>query len=546
MAKSLDFKVFEVNSSSLRNKYQIIQELEGALNSHHVSNNKSAPLAVSGAASSFSSSCSSTKKDVSNQISNFKIQNFFKLKPVNTPVEVSPVKSKETSLTYVSPQTKTRKKRKISLRKETFLSSANKNESKEKSDDCIEINKSSDSSPSAEDESTLCGGGSSVKIHTNSLILFDEIDVVFKEDKDFFGAINHFIKKSKKPILLTTNDDYLQEKINLNIERIDFVRPRIEAAIKFLKKVATLENKVLDTHMANKLIQESKFDMRRALMQFQALYFSNKSQNAISLNKNSQVDSFDLNKHLSSIAFSKCKFHNEMKFFKNIFFLDIVTKGLCHFNGNIYTDLADSFKKYDLFILRDGLTDNSSLSTNASFNPFNPFMPQTSNTQVTSSDDSVDFNIDDFNKFNSITTREHLYDLYETHMYLFNDFKCVKFHDWYKHGTINQFSYSSNVSMNRFALNAFKLTSNSSLSLDYRPYLHHICQIEEFKQATTTSRRRYVNYLSRLNIGLIKEDYSLLAKSNLNEENNQGNSLVQDEKQTAENIFDSQIYSNDA
>ncbi len=537
VAKCLGFKVFEVNSSSLRNKYQIIQELEGALNSHHVSNNKSTPL------SSVASSAVLNKKEVASSIANFKLQNFFKLKPANTittTTDVSPVKSKERPPTYVSPQTKTRKKRKISLRKETFLSSANKNDTKEKSNDCNEINKP-DLSGSADDDANLCSG-SSVKIHTNSLILFDEIDVVFKEDKDFFAAINHFIKKSKKPILLTTNDDYLQEKINLNIEKIDFVRPRIEAAIKFLKKVAALENKVLDTHTANKLIRECKFDMRRALMQFQALYFSNKPQNQISLLVNdSQIDSFDLNRHLNLIAFSKCKFHNELTFFKNIFFLDIVTKGLRHFNSSTHTELSDSFKKYDLFILRDGLTDNSSLNTGASFNPFNPFIPQ-----ATLSDESVDFNIDDFNKYNSFTTREHLYDLYETHMYLFNDFKSVKFDDWYKHGTINEFNYSSNVSVNRFALNALKLTTNSALSLDYRPYLHQISQIEEFKQVTSTSRRRYVNYLSRLNLGLVKEDYSLLAKSNLKETNDQASGLVEGGKNSKESLYDSQVFSNDS
>jgi hypothetical protein len=230
-----------------------------------------------------------------------------------------------------------------------------------------------------------------------------------------------------------------------------------------------------------------------------------------------------------------------LTFFKNIFFLDVVTKGLRHFNSNTHTDLSDSFKKYDLFILRDGLTDNSSLNTAVSFNPFNPFIPQ-----VTLSDESVDFNIDDFNKYNSFTTREHLYDLYETHMYLFNDFKPVKFDDWYKHGTINEFNYSSNVSVNRFALNALKLTTSSALSLDYRPYLHQISQIEEFKQVTSTSRRRYVNYLSRLNLGLVKEDYSLLAKSNLNEKNDQPSGLVEGEKNSKESLYDSQVFSNDS
>ena len=544
-------KVFEVNSSSLRNKYQIIQELEGALNSHHVSNNKSAV-----------SSATTNKKEAANQVSNFKIQNFFKTKPTNlsslpppAPYSMlSPLKTKKHEQGYVSPQTKSRKKRKISLRKETVLSAHNHSsnttdkktitaqpdstyDSSDSSISIIELDKS-DSSP--------CSSENSVKIHTESLILFEEIDVIFKDDVGFLSAVNHFIKKSKKPILLTTNDDYLQEKINLNIEKIDFVRPRIEAAIKFLKKVASAENKELDKPTANKIIQECNFDMRRALMQFHVLCFSTRAQKLIALSdNNTHQESFDLNQHLSRVTFLKCKFHNEETFFQNIFLLDSLSRSMCKFNANIYFDLSIGFKKYDLFILRDGLTDNSSLSTTAtvSFNPFNLNAPQTG--MQANSEDNVDFNIDDFNKSNSILVRDFLYDLYETYMCLFNEFKCVKFQDWYKHGAVNQFNYSSNVSMNRFAAYAFKLTSNSSLTLDYRPFLHQICQIEDLKQASCTSRRRYINYLSRLNIGLIKEDYSLLAKSNLNENSEQARSLTETNKISKADL-DPQIYSNDS
>ena len=456
--------------------------------------------------------------------------------------KASPIKSSKHEPGYVSPQTKSRKKRKISLRKETVISAHNINATSKKHK-AIESDSNSDSSSIIELDKVNFNENS-VRIHTESLILFEEIDVIFKDDVGFLGAVNHFIKKSKKPILLTTNDDYLQEKINLNIERIDFVRPRIEAAIKFLKKVANLENKELDKHTANKIIQDCKFDMRRALMQFQVLCFSSKEKLITMPNSSLFQDSttFDLNNHLTKVTFKTCEFHNENRFFSNTFFLDSLTKSMCKFNGNVDSDLSNRFKKYDLFILRDGLTDNSSMNTSASFNPFNPFVMGGQNTCIT--EDNVDFNIDDFNKCNSITVRDHMYDLYETYMSLFNESKSVSFCDWCKHGAINQFSYSSNVSMNRFASYAFKLTSNSSLALDYRPFLHQICQIEELKQVSSSSRRRYVNYLSRLSIGLIKEDYNILAKSNLNENSEQASSLIYPNKNIKE--FDSQIYENDS
>ena len=193
------------------------------------------------------------------------------------------------------------------------------------------------------------GENSGVKIHTESLILFDEIDVVFKEDVGFLSAINHFIKKSRKPIVLTTNDDYLQEKINLNVEKIDFVRPRIESSIKFLKKVASLESKVLDKPTANKIIQESKFDMRRAIMQLHALIYSSKKNDKLCIV--SSNDSFDLNRELTASTFAKCKSHNEDKFFGNIFFLDSLTSNLGKFSGvRLSADVSNGFKKACIFL----------------------------------------------------------------------------------------------------------------------------------------------------------------------------------------------------
>ncbi len=46
IAKLLGYKVFEVNAASSRHKNQIIQELDGALNSHHVANAQSGPFSV--------------------------------------------------------------------------------------------------------------------------------------------------------------------------------------------------------------------------------------------------------------------------------------------------------------------------------------------------------------------------------------------------------------------------------------------------------------------------------------------------------------------
>jgi hypothetical protein len=73
-------------------------------------------------------------------------------------------------------------------------------------------------------------------------------------------------------------------------------------------------------------------------------------------------------------------------------------------------------------------------------------------------------------------------------MTLFNN-NLVDFKDWSKYGHVDQFNYSSNVSVNKFAFNSFKSTSSRSMSLDYRPFLQIICQLEEIKQTNNNKRR---------------------------------------------------------
>lgn len=347
--------------------------------------------------------------------------------------------------------------------------------------------------------------GNSVNIHKESLILFDEIDVVFKEDVGFFSAINHFIKKSKKPIVLTTTDDFLQDKINLNIEKIEFTRPRVDASIRFLKNIAKKENMHLEKHLAYNIVRECKCDMRRALVQLQTILTSSgdllnskrHGSSAESLKKYKKT--LDLNKCLLRNLFSDCKYHNEIQFFNSLFFLDSITKKILKYNNlesttnSFNLEAPTSFKKYDLFIIRDGLTDNNSLasnttsstSTNSNTNAstFNPF-------QLQQSIGNKLINTDDMVYAHSVSLKDSLCDFYDCFIELFNQNQHVDFYDWNKYGAINKFNFSSNVSVNKFAQAMCLFTSNSSLMLDYRPYLLKICKYEQLKQDKSKNKRR--------------------------------------------------------
>ena len=57
--------------------------------------------------------------------------------------------------------------------------------------------------------------------------------------------------------------------MNLNVERVEFMQPRIDASVRFLKKVAKQEHAELDTPTAYQILKDTKCDLRRALIQLQ-------------------------------------------------------------------------------------------------------------------------------------------------------------------------------------------------------------------------------------------------------------------------------------
>ncbi len=579
-----------MNSSSLRCKSQIIQELEGALNSHHVSNNNNTPGfsntnknsnsnadAANFKIQKFFQSSNETTKKTTDSESNTKtkkttkksletpnnapqksssIQNFF-LKPAAKTVQLAitqPVQdttsssqimstddSEDSDAGYKNPQRIRRKKRKNSLRREAVLS--------------VHARKQ----PAIEEKQTLNltpSKSSSVKIHTESLILFDEVDVVFREDVGFFSAVNHFIKKSRKPIVLTTNDEFLQDKINLNIEKIQFSLPRVDAGVKFLKSIATMEKSELDTSTAYKIVHDCKCDMRRAMVQLQTLIGTGNQKNSLLdfYKQNAVNGTLNMTKQLNKYAFSYCKHHQYSLFFDSLFSLDMLSKRL----GDLF--VLDSNKlnssilgieslTYDLFLIKDGLSDNSTGASNNSTS-FNPFLTQPqiqAAAQFEKNNDHV-HNVDrfDLTKFNTTYLKNELLDFYLHFIVWFNENRFIDFTDWFKHGRVNRYGYASSACMNRFAQFTFKFTSNSALSLEYRPYLHEICRIEELKQQSQ-NKRRYLHYFGNTSCGLTREDYSILAKSSLDEASTStGNLNLAVEKTSTKMFSDTKLYSDDA
>lgn len=319
----------------MRSKSHIIQELEGALDSHHVSNRRTEN----------NTNNSGNKKTLNNsnkeiRTSGSKINAFFK--PSNQQQQQKPTEPTTTTTTT---------KRGGQVKRSAARRS----------------NQGENNAP----KSTV------VNVHKESLILFDEIEVVFKEDVGFWSTVNHFVKRSKKPIVITTNDEFVQERLNLlNVERIEFERPRLDAAIRFLVSVAAREHSKLETSTAYEIVRECGCDMRKALVQLQALIEGRANSNCSSelidkYKAESRNGTLDLDVVLSKCVFQPCSSHNQDAYFDRVFYLDGLVRRLVETDSSSTSSYSTCFKTYDKFLVKDGLTDNTATNHQLSQNSSN-------------------------------------------------------------------------------------------------------------------------------------------------------------------------------
>uniref|UniRef100_A0A8D3AVS3 ATPase family AAA domain containing 5b n=1 Tax=Scophthalmus maximus TaxID=52904 RepID=A0A8D3AVS3_SCOMX len=102
-----------------------------------------------------------------------------------------------------------------------------------------------------------------------SLILFEEVDVIFDDDVGFLGAIKTFMTTTKRPVILTTNDPLFRERFNCCLEEIVFKTPSAVNVCSYLQLVCLAENVRLELDDASSLLRQLCGDVRRCLLQLQ-------------------------------------------------------------------------------------------------------------------------------------------------------------------------------------------------------------------------------------------------------------------------------------
>ncbi|WBW71933.1 DNA replication factor C complex subunit Elg1 [Schizosaccharomyces osmophilus] len=111
-------------------------------------------------------------------------------------------------------------------------------------------------------------GRSKEKESSNTLILLEEVDIIFQEDRGFWQAVTALIEKSKRPVAMTCNQtDFLPSLFLQEDHIVEFQQLPLAALADYLSSVLFSERAIVSRSVVESLIQKSGPDLRCMLMQ---------------------------------------------------------------------------------------------------------------------------------------------------------------------------------------------------------------------------------------------------------------------------------------
>lgn len=105
-------------------------------------------------------------------------------------------------------------------------------------------------------------------VHRQSLILLEEVDVLFEDDKQFWSTVLSLATQSKRPVIMTCNDEELVPLNEICVHTIfHFERPNKDVVIDYLLLIAGAEGHLLTRAATTALYMSRLQDLRASIME---------------------------------------------------------------------------------------------------------------------------------------------------------------------------------------------------------------------------------------------------------------------------------------
>ncbi|NWI66847.1 ATAD5 protein, partial [Todus mexicanus] len=248
-AQELGFKIFEVNASCQRSGRQILSQLKEATQSHQVDKK-----GVNAHKPCFFNSCSTAKSP----------KKMYSPKKVISPRK-PPLSPKGAGLKRSLPPKTLANYFKISSKHKGNDGAITSQEKKGNAQNSREEMKDAQvKSINKEVE-----GGEHNRKSATSLILFEEVDIIFDEDAGFLSAIKTFMATAKRPVILTTNDPTFSLLFDGYFEEINFRTPSLINAASYLQVLCLAENLRTDVKDLAALLTNNNCDIRQSVLYLQ-------------------------------------------------------------------------------------------------------------------------------------------------------------------------------------------------------------------------------------------------------------------------------------